>query len=60
MNVYAVGPLEEKLSDSYWQSRFIMVLLTVFAGLPALTARVLDDPGGEFAQLGVAVLRLAG
>jgi putative ABC transport system permease protein len=38
MNVYYVGPLEERLSDSYWQSRFTMVLLAIFAGLALLLA----------------------
>ena len=38
MNVYAVGPLEEALSDSYWQSRFTMSLLAIFAGLALLLA----------------------
>ena len=38
MNVYQVQPLEETLSDSYWQSRFTMVLLTIFAGLALLLA----------------------
>lgn len=38
MNVYHVMPLEENLSDSYWQSRFTMVLLAVFAGLALLLA----------------------
>jgi putative ABC transport system permease protein len=33
-----VGPLEERLSDSYWQSRFTMVLLAIFAGLALLLA----------------------
>jgi len=38
MNVYYIGPLEERLSDSYWQSRFMMVLLAIFAGLALLLA----------------------
>ena len=38
MNVYQVGPLEERLSDSYWQSRFTMSLLAIFAGLALLLA----------------------
>jgi putative ABC transport system permease protein len=38
MNVYAVGPLEERLSDSYWQSRFTMALLAIFAALALLLA----------------------
>jgi putative ABC transport system permease protein len=32
MNIYQIMPLEDRLSDSYWQSRFTMVLLTIFAG----------------------------
>ena len=36
MNVYGVAPLEERLSDSYWQSRFTMALLAIFAGLALL------------------------
>ena len=38
MNVYGVAPLEERLSDSYWQSRFTMSLLAIFAGLALLLA----------------------
>jgi putative ABC transport system permease protein len=38
MNVYQVVPLEEHLSDSYWQSRFTMALLAIFAGLALLLA----------------------
>jgi putative ABC transport system permease protein len=38
MNVYGVAPLEERLSDSYWQSRFAMALLAIFAGLALLLA----------------------
>jgi predicted permease len=38
MNVYGVAPLEERLSDSYWQSRFTMALLAVFAGVALLLA----------------------
>jgi putative ABC transport system permease protein len=38
MNVYAVAPLEQRLSDSYWQSRFTMALLAIFAGLALLLA----------------------
>jgi putative ABC transport system permease protein len=38
MNVYQVQPLEERLSDSYWQSRFTMSLLAIFAGLAVLLA----------------------
>ena len=38
MNVYQIAPLEERLSDSYWQSRFTMALLVIFAGLALLLA----------------------
>jgi putative ABC transport system permease protein len=38
MSVYQIQPLEEALSDSYWQSRFTMALLAVFAGLALLLA----------------------
>ena len=38
MNVYYVMPLERNLSDSYWQSRFTMALLAIFAGLAILLA----------------------
>ena len=38
MNVYQIAPLEERLSDSYWQSRFTMALLAIFAGLALLLA----------------------
>src|SRR5262249_3541276 len=38
MNVYHVVPLEEELSDSYWQSRFTMTLLAIFAALALLLA----------------------
>jgi putative ABC transport system permease protein len=38
MNVYGVAPLEERLTDSYWQSRFTMALLAIFAGLALLLA----------------------
>jgi ABC-type antimicrobial peptide transport system permease subunit len=38
MNVYQIAPLEERLSDSYWQSRFTMSLLAIFAGLALLLA----------------------
>jgi hypothetical protein len=31
MNVYQIQPLEQSLSDSYWQSRFTTALLTIFA-----------------------------
>jgi putative ABC transport system permease protein len=40
MNVYQIAPLEERLSDSYWQSRFTMALLVIFAGLALLLATV--------------------
>ncbi len=40
MNVYQIAPLEERLSDSYWQSRFTMALLVVFAALALLLATV--------------------
>jgi putative ABC transport system permease protein len=38
MSVYQIQPLEEALSDSYWQSRFTMALLATFAGLALLLA----------------------
>jgi predicted permease len=38
MNVYYVMPLEQNLSNSYWQSRFTMALLAIFAGLAILLA----------------------
>jgi putative ABC transport system permease protein len=38
MNVYNVRPLEQFLSESYWQSRFTMALLAIFAGLALLLA----------------------
>jgi putative ABC transport system permease protein len=38
MSVYGIAPLEERLSDSYWQSRFTMALLAIFAGLALLLA----------------------
>jgi putative ABC transport system permease protein len=38
MSVFHIVPLEENLSDSYWQSRFTMALLTMFAGLALLLA----------------------
>jgi putative ABC transport system permease protein len=40
MNVYQVAPLEERLSGSYWQSRFTMALLVIFAGLALVLATV--------------------
>ncbi|MGC4049230.1 MAG: FtsX-like permease family protein [Paludibaculum sp.] len=40
MNVYQVAPLEERLSASYWQSRFTMALLVIFAGLALVLATV--------------------
>ena len=33
MNVYSIRTLEEAVAESYWQSRFTMVLLSVFAGM---------------------------
>jgi len=33
MNVFQVTPLEQRMSESYWQSRFIMTLLSIFAVL---------------------------
>ncbi|HEV3197062.1 MAG TPA: ABC transporter permease [Bryobacteraceae bacterium] len=33
MNVYAVLPLEQRIAESYWQSRFTMILLSLFAAL---------------------------
>ena len=38
MNLYYVMTLEERLSDTYWQSRFTMALLAIFAGLALLLA----------------------
>jgi hypothetical protein len=38
MNVYYIMPLEQNPSDSYWQSRFTMALLAIFAGLASLLA----------------------
>ncbi len=39
MNVYGVATMEQRLAESYWQSRFSSVLLAAFAGLAlALTA----------------------
>jgi putative ABC transport system permease protein len=38
MNGYGIAPLEERLSDSYWQSRFTMSLLAIFAVLALLLA----------------------
>ena len=40
MNVYQIAPLEERLSGSYWQSRFTMALLAIFAGLALLLATI--------------------
>lgn len=40
MNVYQIAPLQERLSNSYWQSRFTMALLVIFAGLALLLAIV--------------------
>jgi len=33
MNVYATFSMEQRLADSFWESRFTMALLTIFAGL---------------------------
>lgn len=38
MSVYGVATLEERLSDSYWQSRFTMALLAIFAVLALVLA----------------------
>jgi len=38
MNVYAVRTLEQTVSESYWQSRFTMILLCLFAGLALVLA----------------------
>jgi putative ABC transport system permease protein len=38
MNVYQIETMEDHLSDSFWQSRFTMALLTIFAGLSLLLA----------------------
>jgi putative ABC transport system permease protein len=38
MNVFQVVPLEQRLSDSYWQSRFTMALLAIFAGFALVLA----------------------
>ena len=38
MNVYYVMSLEQNLSNSYWQSRFTMALLAIFAALAVLLA----------------------
>ena len=38
MNVYYVMTLEERVSDTYWQSRFTMALLAIFAALAVLLA----------------------
>jgi len=38
MNVYSIRTLEESVAESYWQSRFTMVLLSVFAGLALVLA----------------------
>ena len=40
MNVYYVMPLEQNVSNSYWQSRFTMSLLAIFAALALLLATV--------------------
>ena len=33
MNVYGVETIEQRLGESYWQTRFTMVLLAAFAAL---------------------------
>ncbi|HEY1340622.1 MAG TPA: FtsX-like permease family protein, partial [Bryobacteraceae bacterium] len=33
MNVYMTMPLEQRVQEGFWQSRFTMILLSVFAGL---------------------------
>ena len=33
MNVYRIMPLEQRVEDGSWQSRFTMILLTLFAAL---------------------------
>ncbi len=33
MNVYATFPMEQRLTENFWQSRFTMALLTIFAAL---------------------------
>jgi len=38
MNVYAVMPLEKNIAESYWQSRFTMILLSLFAALALVLA----------------------
>ena len=38
MNVYAVLPLEKNIAESYWQSRFTMILLSLFAALALVLA----------------------
>jgi putative ABC transport system permease protein len=38
MNVYYPATLDERLAESNWQSRFTMVLLSIFAGLALLLA----------------------
>jgi len=38
MNVYQVLPLEQRVSESYWQSRFTMILLSLFAALALVLA----------------------
>lgn len=38
MNVYQVVPLEQRVAESYWQSRFTMILLSVFAVVAVILA----------------------
>jgi len=38
MNVYALLPLEQRIAESYWQSRFTMILLSLFAALALVLA----------------------
>jgi putative ABC transport system permease protein len=33
MNVYMTATLEDRVGESYWQSRFTMILLSIFAAL---------------------------
>jgi putative ABC transport system permease protein len=38
MNVYKIETLEQRLGETFWQSRFTMILLSLFAGLALLLA----------------------
>ncbi len=38
MNVYQTMPLEQHLAETFWQSRFTMILLSLFAGLALVLA----------------------